>query len=119
MKRFITIFSVILLLFVFCVPFAFASSGTDTTTETETDTELEVETGDSLIPDTDLEGAVDQQEFLDSLGNYFGAIAVPHEVTKVFNGFLEVWGAVPAVIRYVLILGFALASIMAILKMIF
>lgn len=117
MKRFITIFSVVLLLFVFCVPFAFASSGADATTET--DTETEIETGDSLIPDTDLEGAVDQQEFLDSLGNYFGAIAVPHEVTKVFNGFLEVWGAVPAVIRYVLILGFALASIMAILKMIF
>lgn len=117
MKRFSFVLLSLLILIVFCVPFAFASDGVETDTEPETETEIEPD--DPLIPDTDIEGSIDQETFLDSLGNYFGAIAVPHEVTKVFNGFLEVWGAIPAVIRYVFILAFTLACVIAVLKMLF
>lgn len=121
MKRFLVVFLALMLLIVLCVPFAFASSetGTETGTDTEVGTETDIEYDDPLIPDTDLEGAVDQRDFLEGLENYFGVIAVPQKVTEVFNGFLEVWFAVPLVVRYTIDFGFAFACILAVFKMLF
>lgn len=101
MKYIIPVLSVVLLLAVFCVPFAFASSG------------------DSLVPDTDLEGAVDPESIMDGLGQYFDDLSIPTEVMKVFKGFADVWGAIPIVIRYTLISMFSIACLFAVIKMLF
>lgn len=101
MKHIIPILSVVLLLAVFCVPCAFASSG------------------DSLIPDTDLEGAVDPDSVMGGLGQFFDNLSIPTEVMKVFEGFDDVWGAIPIVVRYTIISMFSIACLLAVVKMLF
>lgn len=124
MNRFAIVLLALMLLIVCCIPFAFASSGTETESTESEPVESEsidssTNTGDSVIPDTDLEGSVDQETFMDELGNYFGVIAVPTEVMKVFEGFVDIWQAIPIVIRYTFILCFTLACTFAIFKMLF
>ena len=117
MKHIVSIFSVVLLLAVFCVPCAFASSGIESAEPVESDPS--VETDDSLIPDTDLEGAVDPDSVVGGLGQFFDYLSIPTEIMKVFDGFADVWGAIPVVVRYTLISMFSIACLLAVVKMLF
>ena len=49
-----------------------------------------------------------------------GAVTyIYHDITAVFNGFADVWGAAPAPIRFAIIGCFGLACFIAVVKMLF
>lgn len=73
----------------------------------------------SVSPDLDPEPDDGKLSILDKLGQFFDNLSIPTEVMKVFEGFADVWGAIPITLRYVLISMFSIACLLAVIKMLF
>lgn len=115
MKNILSLFLLVLFVVVIvCVP-AFASPYTGESDDTLDESEVVV-TPDS--DDSDSSGGF-WDKLWTKLGYFFDDLSIPFEVSKVFEGFADIWGAVPVVVRYTIIFGFSIACVFAILKMLF
>lgn len=56
---------------------------------------------------------------LDKLGQFFTILGASGEVHDVFQAFIDIWNAIPEVLRFVIVMCFTLACTIAILKMLF
>lgn len=69
--------------------------------------------------DTNVQSNTFWDRIVNSLGKFFNNMAIPYEVSLVFDIFLGIWEAIPAVIRFVIVLSFSGLCFFAMVKMLF
>lgn len=53
------------------------------------------------------------------LGKFFDNLAIPYEISQVFDVFVGIWEVIPAAVRFTLIMCFSVACFFAVAKMLF
>lgn len=56
---------------------------------------------------------------VNSLGKFFDNLAIPYEISQVFDTLVGIWGVIPAAIRFTIIMCFSVACFFAVAKMLF
>jgi len=54
-----------------------------------------------------------------TIGKFFDNLAIPYEISQVFDVFVGIWEVIPAAIRFTLIMCFSVACFFAVAKMLF